>query len=128
VLRPRHQAAQAERPELLADAALVHRHAEPGLDASLEIDPPPAHHPVALGIGTGSEFQIPVWRMQPRSWKLWEALDRDGVLANYDVVVLDTPPALGYLTINGLTVLYGRESQLRKLGNPPASQREGPPV
>jgi hypothetical protein len=41
------------RPELLADAALVHRHAEPGLDASLEIDPPPAHHPVALGIGTG---------------------------------------------------------------------------
>jgi chromosome partitioning protein len=54
-----------------------------------------------------AEFQIPVWRMQLRGWKLWEALanalERDGVLARYDVVILDTPPALGYLTINGLT-------------------------
>ncbi|WP_424934699.1 AAA family ATPase [Amaricoccus macauensis] len=53
-----------------------------------------------------AEFQIPVWRMGLRSWKLWEALtgalERDGVLAQYDVVILDTPPALGYLTINGL--------------------------
>jgi chromosome partitioning protein len=53
-----------------------------------------------------AEFQIPVWRMQLRAWKLWEALsaalDRDGVLDRYDVIVLDTPPALGYLTINGL--------------------------
>jgi chromosome partitioning protein len=54
-----------------------------------------------------AEFQIPVWRMNLRSWKLWDALgaafDRDGVLGRYDVVILDTPPALGYLTINGLT-------------------------
>jgi chromosome partitioning protein len=53
-----------------------------------------------------AEFQIPVWRMQARGWKLWDALtDRlaeDGVLDAYDVVFLDTPPALGYLTINGL--------------------------
>lgn len=53
-----------------------------------------------------AEFQIPVWRMQARSWKLWDALsDRlaeDGVLDAYDIVFLDTPPALGYLTINGL--------------------------
>ncbi len=53
-----------------------------------------------------AEFQIPVWRMSLRGWKLWEALsgalERDGVLADYDVVILDTPPALGYLTINGL--------------------------
>jgi cellulose biosynthesis protein BcsQ len=53
-----------------------------------------------------SEFQIPVWRMQGRSWKLWDALSdmlaADGVLDAYDVVFLDTPPALGYLTINGL--------------------------
>ena len=53
-----------------------------------------------------AEFQIPVWRMALRGWKLWEALtnalERDGVLAAYDVVILDTPPALGYLTINGL--------------------------
>jgi len=53
-----------------------------------------------------AEFQIPVWRMQARSWKLWDALtdrlEADGVLDQYDLIFLDTPPALGYLTINGL--------------------------
>ncbi|MGJ8597928.1 AAA family ATPase [Sulfitobacter sp.] len=53
-----------------------------------------------------AEFQIPVWRMQARGWKLWDALSdtlaADGVLDRYDVVFIDTPPALGYLTINGL--------------------------
>ncbi len=53
-----------------------------------------------------AEFQIPVWRMQGRGWKLWDALTdmlaADGVLAEYDIVFIDTPPALGYLTINGL--------------------------
>jgi len=53
-----------------------------------------------------AEFQIPVWRMAARGWKLWDALaDRlriDGVLERYDLVFIDTPPALGYLTINGL--------------------------
>ncbi len=53
-----------------------------------------------------AEFQIPVWRMQGRGWKLWDALTdlfaADGILDRYDVVFLDTPPALGYLTINGL--------------------------
>lgn len=54
-----------------------------------------------------AEFQIPVWRMSLRGWKLWEALSnalaRDRVLEAYDLILLDTPPALGYLTINGLT-------------------------
>lgn len=53
-----------------------------------------------------AEFQIPVWRMASRGWKLWDALTEvlaaDGVLDQYDVIFLDTPPALGYLTINGL--------------------------
>lgn len=53
-----------------------------------------------------AEFQVPVWRMQGRGWKLWDALtdilDADGVLDDYDLVFIDTPPALGYLTINGL--------------------------
>jgi chromosome partitioning protein len=53
-----------------------------------------------------SEFQVPVWRMAARGWKLWDALsdslEADGVLDAYDLVFLDTPPALGYLTINGL--------------------------
>ncbi len=54
-----------------------------------------------------AEFQIPVWRMAGRGWKLWDALSdslqADGLLQDYDVVLLDTPPALGYLTINGLS-------------------------
>ncbi|HHB80996.1 MAG TPA: chromosome partitioning protein [Aliiroseovarius sp.] len=53
-----------------------------------------------------AEFQVPVWRMQSRGWQLWDSLsDRlseDGILDDYDLVFLDTPPALGYLTINGL--------------------------
>lgn len=53
-----------------------------------------------------AEFQIPVWRMAGRGWKLWDALTdslaADGILDDYDIVFLDTPPALGYLTINGL--------------------------
>lgn len=53
-----------------------------------------------------AEFQIPIWRTQGRSWKLWDALGdmlaEDGILDEYDLIFLDTPPALGYLTINGL--------------------------
>jgi chromosome partitioning protein len=53
-----------------------------------------------------AEFQIPVWRLALRRWRLWEALARalvtDGALQTYDLVILDTPPALGYLTVNGL--------------------------
>ncbi|MGC3940346.1 AAA family ATPase [Roseobacter sp. EG26] len=54
-----------------------------------------------------AEFQVPVWRMQNRSWPLWDALlnglESDGILKDYDLVFLDTPPALGYLTINALS-------------------------
>ena len=53
-----------------------------------------------------AEFQIPVWRMAARGWKLWDALaqalEEAGLLDRYDLIFLDTPPALGYLTINGL--------------------------
>ncbi len=53
-----------------------------------------------------AEFQIPVWRMGLRSWPLWDGLTNflsdEGVLDDYDIVMLDTPPALGYLTINAL--------------------------
>ncbi len=53
-----------------------------------------------------AEFQIPVWRMAARGWKLWDALgdslQDSGILDRYDLIFFDTPPALGYLTINGL--------------------------
>jgi chromosome partitioning protein len=44
--------------------------------------------------------------MQLRSWPLWDALSNalsgEGILDDYDIIMLDTPPALGYLTINAL--------------------------
>ena len=44
--------------------------------------------------------------MAARGWKLWDALGDGlgdaGLLDQYDLILLDTPPALGYLTINGL--------------------------
>jgi chromosome partitioning protein len=53
-----------------------------------------------------AEFQIPVWRMALRHWALWDALssalDSGGAMNAYDIILLDTPPALGYLTINAL--------------------------
>lgn len=55
----------------------------------------------------GAELQIPVWRMQARGWKLWDALKDvfadEGLLETYDLIFFDTPPTLGYLTVNGLT-------------------------
>lgn len=54
-----------------------------------------------------AEFQVPVWRMQSRGWPLWDALngflESEGLYEEYDLIFLDTPPALGYLTINALS-------------------------
>jgi chromosome partitioning protein len=54
-----------------------------------------------------AEFQVPVWRMQSGSWALWDGLlnglTDSGILQDYDIIFLDTPPALGYLTINALS-------------------------
>lgn len=99
------RAARGEAPQPLDDT----------LSAALEITARdlirPTHWPNIDLIGAQlnlywAEFQIPVWRMAARGWKLWDALtDRlaaDGVLSDYDIVFVDTPPALGYLTINGL--------------------------
>jgi chromosome partitioning protein len=83
--------------------------------AALEVDPAGlvqrTHWPTIDLVGAQlnlywAEFQIPIWRMQSRGWKLWDALGdglaEAGLLDAYDLVILDTPPALGYLTINGL--------------------------
>ena len=85
------------------------------VEAAQGIDPAglvrPTHWPGIDLIGAQlnlywAEFQIPVWRMQSRGWKLWDALgdglSEAGLMDAYDLIVLDTPPALGYLTINGL--------------------------
>lgn len=54
-----------------------------------------------------AEFQVPVWMQTHRSWQFWDALraflEEQNLLADYDMVFIDTPPALGYLTINALS-------------------------
>ncbi|WOI58428.1 AAA family ATPase [Palleronia sp. LCG004] len=53
-----------------------------------------------------AELQIPAWQMQGRSWKPWNALKEmlasEGLLDAYDVVLIDTGPSLGTLTIGGV--------------------------
>ncbi len=81
-----------------------------GFDAKRVIQP--THWPNIDLIGAQlnlywAEFQVPVWRMQSRGWPLWDALNgfltSEGLLDDYDLIFLDTPPALGYLTINALS-------------------------
>ena len=108
-----HLRAENRRRETRGEAPLP---LDDTLTEALTINPKdiikPTHWPNIDLIGAQlnlywSEFQIPVWRMQARGWKLWDALaevlEESGVLDDYDLVFLDTPPALGYLTINGLS-------------------------
>lgn len=63
--------------------------------------------PANLGL-YHSEFEIPVRVRQDRSFEFWNVL-RNAVPTlddAYDVVIIDTPPALGYLTINGIIAAH----------------------
>jgi chromosome partitioning protein len=52
---------------------------------------------------SAAEFQLADWRLAARGWPFWaalrETLARDGVLDAYDLIFIDTPPALGQLTL-----------------------------
>jgi chromosome partitioning protein len=101
----RARAGRGETPQAL-DGALLE---------ALKIVPrdlvQPTHWPNINLIGSQlnlyrTDLEIMAWRMQARSWKLWDALGdmltETKLLADYDLIFIDTPPALGYLTISGL--------------------------
>lgn len=56
-----------------------------------------------------AEFAIPSQLGQPTRTNFWSVLSRGltGARTSYDVIVIDTPPALSYLTINALMAADG---------------------
>ena len=57
----------------------------------------------------GAEFALPARQTRDPGFEFWRCLDRglDQARSDYDVVVIDTPPALSYVTINALMAADG---------------------
>jgi chromosome partitioning protein len=64
--------------------------------------------PAASGL-FGAEFFLPSRQATDRNFKFWNVLNNalDPVREDYDVIILDTSPSLGYLTINALFAANG---------------------
>ena len=57
----------------------------------------------------GAEFALPARQAADPGFEFWRVLDRglDQARMDYDVVIIDTPPSLSYVTINGLMAADG---------------------
>jgi chromosome partitioning protein len=57
----------------------------------------------------GAEFALPARQTRDPGFEFWRVLDRglDQARADYDVIVIDTPPALSYTTINAFMASNG---------------------
>lgn len=57
----------------------------------------------------GAEFALPARQASTKDFAFWSVLDFgiDGLRDKYDVIVIDTPPSLSYVTINALIAADG---------------------
>jgi chromosome partitioning protein len=56
-----------------------------------------------------AEFALPSRQVKEKSFEFWHALNNgiDSARLNYDVIIIDTPPSISYLTVNALFAADG---------------------